>query len=54
MEFDPNAFEDISHVIEEYALDNKLLADLTESVYDALMKKNRYSDAASLAKKYGL
>ena len=46
--------EEVRRIIEEYALDNKLLNNAVEKVYKCLMKEKRYGDAASLAKKYSL
>lgn len=45
---------EIDKIIKEFELEDKLLNNLIESVYNGLMKKERYSEAASFAKKYGL
>lgn len=49
--------DNIKHIgvlIKEYGLEEGLLTNAVKEVYDALMKEERYSIAASLAKKYGL
>ena len=46
--------ERIEKLIIEYGLENKLLADAIEKVYNAFIDMKLYSDAASFAKKYGL
>lgn len=43
---------EINEVIKNYGLEDIL--DVLEPVYDALMKKGYYEEAASFAKKYGL
>jgi hypothetical protein len=44
----------IGELIKEYGLEERLLTDVVKEIYDALMKHQRYTIAASLAKKYGL
>jgi len=46
--------DEINELIHEYGLDQKLLNDATEKLYNALMKTSEYQYAALLAKKYGL
>jgi len=41
-------------MVKEYDLDNKLLNDVVEKIYEGLMTKKRHKEAASFAKKYGL
>jgi len=44
----------ITNTVKEYELEEELIADLIERIYEGLMRVRRYSEAASIAKKYGL
>jgi len=44
----------VDRVIKEYGLEEGILADTIEEIYDALMKCKEYSMAATLARNYGL
>ena len=48
-----SGLSEIEEAIKEYSLDDNFLTDYVGKVYDALMKKSRYLDAAAIAKKYG-
>jgi hypothetical protein len=48
-----NCLDEIQSLIEDYKLKDKL--EIIEKVYDTLMEEEKYSEAASFAKKkYGL
>ena len=44
----------ISGIVGEYGLEKKIVVEIVKSVYGLLMDGERYSEAATLAKKYRL
>lgn len=46
--------EDIEELKTKYSMDNKVFNNVVEKIYDILMRRERYDNAAEFAKKYGL